>query len=166
MYTKLTDLNWHTWAPQEQATLLFVIQEGRILLIRKKRGLGAGKINGPGGRLENSETPLECAIRETEEELLVTAIDPIQYGQLDFQFTNGYALRCFVFRADRHNGTPTETDEAVPLWTDTGQIPFEHMWEDDRIWLPLLLERQPFKGCFIFDDDRMLDHQLSISGQY
>lgn len=160
MYKQLSDLNWDTWVPQEQATLLFVVHGGQILLIRKKRGLGAGKINGPGGRLEKLETPLECAIRETQEELGITPINALQYGRLDFQFTNGYGLRCFVFRADDHNGTPTETDEASPLWTDTTQIPFENMWEDDRIWLPLLLERKTFEGCFIFDDDKMLDHQL------
>lgn len=36
------------------ATLMFVIDEarGEVLLIRKKRGLGAGKINGPGGKID------------------------------------------------------------------------------------------------------------------
>ncbi len=50
------NVDWTTWEPKERATLLFVIKEGQILLIRKKRGLGAGKINGPGGRLEPGET--------------------------------------------------------------------------------------------------------------
>ena len=41
------------WRPVHQATLLFVINDGNVLLIRKKRGLGAGKINGPGGKLDD-----------------------------------------------------------------------------------------------------------------
>ena len=65
---KLNDINWKDWQPTEVATLLFVIRGDQILLIRKKRGLGAGKINGPGGRIEPGETPHECAIRETQEE--------------------------------------------------------------------------------------------------
>jgi len=44
--------DWNTWTPKERGTLCFVLQEGRILLIEKKRGLGAGKVNGPGGRIE------------------------------------------------------------------------------------------------------------------
>ena len=35
------------------------------MLIRKKRGHGAGKINGPGGKLHPGETPVVCAVRET-----------------------------------------------------------------------------------------------------
>jgi 8-oxo-dGTP diphosphatase len=43
---------------------LFVIRDGHILLIHKKRGLGAGKINGPGGRIDLGESPQECAVRK------------------------------------------------------------------------------------------------------
>ena len=50
--TRFTDINWTAWAPKERATLLFVRRHGQLLLIHKKRGLGAVKINGPGGRIE------------------------------------------------------------------------------------------------------------------
>ena len=58
MLARLTDIDWERWQPRERATLLFVIRGGEILLIRKLRGLGAGKINGPGGRIDAGETPL------------------------------------------------------------------------------------------------------------
>ena len=45
----VSDIDWDTWQPEEVATLMFIIQGDSVLLIRKKRGLGAGKINGPGG---------------------------------------------------------------------------------------------------------------------
>jgi hypothetical protein len=56
----LADIHWPSWKAKDLATLLFVVQGGQVLLIRKKRGLGAGKINGPGGRLEPGESP-ECS---------------------------------------------------------------------------------------------------------
>ena len=68
----LADINWSTWQAKDTATLAFVIKDEQILLIRKKRGLGAGKINGPGGRLENNETIAACAVREAQEELGIT----------------------------------------------------------------------------------------------
>src|ERR1043165_611084 len=68
-------IDWLQWQPTQRANLCFVIRGRKILLIRKKRGLGAGKFNGPGGRIEDGETPLASAIRETEEEIGVTPID-------------------------------------------------------------------------------------------
>ena len=60
---KVSDIDWKDWKPEELSTIMFVVEENRVLLIHKKRGLGAGKINGPGGKIEKGETPMQCAIR-------------------------------------------------------------------------------------------------------
>ena len=86
MYKTVNDVNWENWDPVERATLMFVIQDGQILLIHKKRGFGKGKINGPGGKMEPGETPRECAIRETQEELCITPTGVEDAGLLHFQF--------------------------------------------------------------------------------
>jgi 8-oxo-dGTP diphosphatase len=154
------DVDWSTWTPQQRATLLFVIRDGQILLIHKKRGLGAGKINGPGGRIDPGETPEQCAVREVQEELLVTPTGLKAGGELLFQFVDGLSLHGYVFTATGCNGEPRETDEAVPLWTPLDRIPYERMWADDRIWLPLMLEGCPFTGRFLFDKDAMLGYDV------
>ena len=164
-YQKLDDVPWATWVPQKNATLMFVVEPDRVLLIRKKRGLGAGKINAPGGHIDAGETPLQAAIRETQEELHVTPIDPVEYGTLAFQFVDGLSLFVHAFRADQHTGTPTETDEATPHWFSPDAIPFDDMWADDRVWLPHLLSRRSFKGRFLFDGDTMLGHHLDVDGE-
>ena len=148
---------WTQWAPQDRATLVFVLSAGDVLLIRKKRGLGAGKINGPGGRIEAGEAVVDCARREVEEELCVTPTGLEQCGELQFQFVDGYAIHVAVFRADGCVGEVRETEEAVPLWTAVDAIPYSEMWEDDRIWLPRLLAGEAFRGRFVFDGDVMLD---------
>lgn len=148
--------NWTDWEPTVRATLLFILRGEEVLLIRKKRGLGAGKINGPGGKLDPGETPLECAIRETQEELGVRGIGAREMGELRFQFADGARFLVHVFRADAHEGIPHETDEAIPLWTPVDAIPYGEMWEDDVHWLPLLLRGQCFQGRFDFDGDRMI----------
>lgn len=156
----LADIDWTTWTPTDRATLVFVIEATRVLLIVKKRGLGAGKVNAPGGRIEPGETPLACAEREIQEELGVRAIGAIEYGELTFQFLDGYTLHCHVFRADGCEGEPIETEEAVPLWTPLDALPYDRMWADDRTWLPHLLARARFRGHFLFDGDTMLDHAV------
>jgi len=148
--------DWAGWLPSERATLCFIVRDGEILLIRKKRGLGAGKVNGPGGRLEPGETLVECAIRESQEELGITPIEPEWRGELHFQFTDGYALHCAVFTADDCEGEPYETDEAIPLWTPLDAIPFHEMWADDIHWLPGVIEGRNFRGYFDFDGEKML----------
>ena len=34
------------------------------------------------------------------------------------------------------------------------------MWQDNRLWMPLLLEGVPFSGRYVFDGDSMLDHEI------
>lgn len=151
---------WQTWKPKDHATLCFVVREGNILLILKKRGLGAGKINGPGGRLEPGETALQAAIRETHEELGVTPLGLHQRGELSFQFADGYSLHCAVFLASDCEGVAVETDEAVPLWTPLEEIPYERMWEDDRHWLPGMLDGKSFRARFLFDGEAMVAKEI------
>jgi len=150
------DIDWTRWRPRERATLLFVLRGGRILLIHKKKGLGAGKLNGPGGRLEPGETPRQAAIREVQEELHITPTGVKPAGELQFQFTNGHSIHAYVFTAAGFRGRPQETDEAIPLWFPRDEIPYQRMWADDRVWLPLLLAGQPFIGRFLFDEDQMM----------
>jgi len=159
--TRVDAVDWQTWTAVDPATLLFIVDGDRTLLIRKKRGLGAGKINAPGGRIEAGETPLAAAIREVQEEVCVTPSGITEYGLLRFQFIDGYSLHVHVFRADSFSGEPSETDEAIPLWFPCDALPFDEMWADDRLWVPHVLARRRFDGRFIFDGDAMLDHALT-----
>jgi len=153
---------WDTWSAVDRATLVFVLRRDDVLLIRKLRGLGAGKINGPGGRLEPGETAFECARREVQEELRVTPLGLQQRGELRFQFVDGYSIHCFVFVAGGCDGDPQATEEAIPLWIPHNALPYAEMWADDRLWMPLMLEAKRFHGRFLFDGDTMLEHELIV----
>lgn len=156
-------IDWQNWKPNVRATLMFIVDEprGEVLLIRKKRGLGMGKINGPGGKLDPGETEHDCAVRETWEELGVRAVDATKRGELWFQFVDGLAMHVAVFHATHHEEEPVETEEAVPLWTPINAIPFEQMWADDSHWLQRMLEgAESFTGRFLFDGEQMLSHEI------
>jgi 8-oxo-dGTP diphosphatase len=136
-YSSIRQINWARWTPVERATLLFVRRNGKLLLIHKKRGLGAGKINGPGGRIDPGESPRQCA------------------------FTNGHSIHGFVFTATGIQGRLKETYEAKPIWVSEKDIPYQKMWADDRVWLPLMLAGKKFTGRFLFDDDTMLGCEMT-----
>jgi 8-oxo-dGTP diphosphatase len=156
-------VDWEAWNPSEVAVLCFVFDGDQVLLIEKLRGLGKGKVNGPGGRLEPGETAQMAAIRETQEEVGIIPIDPQFYGRLRFAFTNAYHLECHVFRADAYEGVLAETPEAIPFWASVNELPFHRMWADDEHWLPHLVARRSFEGRFIFNDDAMLFSDIVVS---
>jgi 8-oxo-dGTP diphosphatase len=160
MGRRVADIDWDAWRPTIRATLLFVIRDGEVLLIHKKRGIGAGKINGPGGKVDAGETAAECAVRETQEELCITATGVTEAGQLWFDFVDGMKIHCVVFRASGFEGEPTETDEAVPLWYPVEAIPFDRMWPDDELWFPHLLGHTPFTVRCTFDGDELVDAHI------
>jgi len=99
---RVRDIDWESWRAKDPATLVFVVKDSSVLLIRKKCGLGAGKINAPGGRLEPGETPLEAAIRETREEVnLRVGIT----GILDAYSFPGTEVVVIVYAAEVLGGT-------------------------------------------------------------
>ena len=155
-------IDWSTWVPGMHATLLFVFRDDEVLLIRKKRGLGAGKINGPGGKIDPGETPEQCAVREVEEELRIRAREVSEIGLLRFQFVDGLSILCHVFRAESFDGIPVETGEAIPLWTKLNAIPYDEMWADDRMWFHHLAAKRKFVGNFEFDGDAMLTCEVLV----
>ena len=145
---------------EQHAVLCFVVQDGEILLIKKKRGLGAGKVNAPGGRIEPGESAEQAACRECREEVGLSPQGLSRAGELFFEFVDGLHLYCTVFRARSAQGEMVETDEAAPFWCRTQAIPYRDMWADDSLWLPWLLSGRPFRGTFRFDGDRMLEQRV------
>jgi 8-oxo-dGTP diphosphatase len=160
--SSLALMDWTNWQPRERANLCFIVKDGRVLLIRKKRGLGAGKMNGPGGKLEPGETAHDSAVREVREEIGATPLHVEERGVLHFQFTDGYSLHCVVFVARDFTGELIETDEATPFWFPIEAVPYDEMWEDDRHWLPEVLAGNSFTGWFVFDGELMLEKRVEI----
>ncbi len=163
---KASDIKEPDWQAVESAVLCFVRDRstGRVLLIHKKTGLGAGLINGPGGRIEPGETPREAAVRETMEEVCIK-VEPEKLrsaGDLFFQFKDGYSIRGYVFDTEEWEGKPKGTVEAEPFWCDEASIPYDKMWKDDAWWMPQLLAGRQFCGRFIFDGEKMLSMSFDV----
>ena len=156
------EIDWDKWKPTEKAVICYIVdrENNKVLLINKKTGLGAGKVSAPGGRLEPGETFKEAVFRECIEETGIRPLNPEKRMELNFQFTNGYALYGEAFFAFEWEGDPMETEEADPFWCDLNTIPWDRMWEDDINWLPGALKGKKQRGRYIFDDDEMLSEDL------
>lgn len=152
----------------QEATLCYVVCDDEVLMIEKRRGLGEGWYNGPGGKLEDGESPRECVVREVREEvdIDVGSDDLEKAGELVFVLDGSVHTRCHVFRTDSFDGGPTASPEARPVWFDVEDVPYDRMWDDDDLWLPGVLEGRTVSGRFEFeggeplDEAEFVDHDL------
>ena len=135
----------------KQASLVITIRDGKLLLGRKQGDpeIGAGTVNGPGGKREPVDlTMLDYALRETREELAI---------ELDRANTKKVAIITFFaggkpsfevhfYRADRFSGEPRETEAMIPEWHPLGNIPYGRMLEADSHFFPRLLAGETFNA--------------------
>ena len=134
-------------------TLVFVLDGTRVLLGMKKRGFGVGLWNGFGGKVEPNESVRAAARRELQEEsgIDVDEEDLTRRAMLRFEWRSEERdeiplsdrvppFSVSVYTVTRFRGLPVESDEMRPQWCNLDDVPYGTMWEDDRYWLPQILE--------------------------
>ena len=140
------------------ATLCFLLKDNQILLAMKKRGFGAGRWNGVGGKLLPGEIIAEAAVRETVEEIgIKTRSESLEkVAALSFFFPEArkdWNQKVHVYFIRDWEGEPTESEEMRPAWYTHDTIPFSEMWPDDIHWLPRVLLGEKIEAEFYFTDD-------------
>lgn len=146
-------------------TLALIVKGDDILLGMKKRGFGAGRWNGFGGKVQEGESIEAGAIRETREEcgITLTSIEKVGIHEFEFEKERGNILEVHVFRADEWQGEPAETEEMRPEWFAKSAIPYDLMWPDDRLWIPTFLAGKKFRTKFLFGEgDTVLEQEIQI----
>jgi ADP-ribose pyrophosphatase YjhB (NUDIX family) len=150
--------------PDIRRTLLFFVKDKKILLAMKKRGFGAGKWNGVGGKIEAGESIEDALVRESVEEVGVKPLSWGKVAELDFvqdATTDPWHMYVHVYISEEWEGEPTESEEMKPQWYPTSNIPYEVMWEDDQYWLQRVLDGEKLNGKFTFDEhDKLISHEL------
>lgn len=150
---------------QKLLTLVLVRQGDNVLLGMKKKGFGSGRWNGFGGKVETGETIEQAAIREVQEECMVTVNALEKRGILEFSWESkpDEVLQVHIFCVTDFSGTPAETEEMKPQWYKVNEIPFAEMWPDDQYWFPIFLDGKKFAGKFLFGEgDIIVKQELAV----
>lgn len=134
-----------------------------VLLGEKLRGLGAGHVVGPGGKVEAGENPEEAAIREVYEEtgLIIEPGNLTPLARISYPFENreGLSQRSFVFSARVFSGELQGSGELVASWWPVRAIPYERMWSDAKLWLPRALSGEFIDATIVIgENNEVLSH--------
>lgn len=119
---------------------------------KASRGVGKGKWNAPGGKVENGESPRKNAKREVLEETNLKVKALMSHGTILF-FMNGSRVleaKVHVFSTRDFTGTPQSTDEGRVRWFGLAELPFDGMWDDAKYWLGLMLGGSKFDARFYY----------------
>jgi len=150
----------------ELLTLCIIAESDRILLGMKKRGFGAGKWNGFGGKVAEGESIEDAARREVVEEcgLIVESMKSAGILEFTFEGKDG-VLEVHLFLVDSWHGEIVESEEMRPEWFAIDEIPYSQMWPDDIFWLPSCLAGKQCNGAFHFAPDGSIARQTLTIGE-
>ncbi len=97
--------------PRVLATLVYAIDGDEVLLHRRVKDPNKGLWVAPGGKLEPTESPTECALREMREETGLTLEDPTLRGvMVEVSPRPDYQWITFIFAATRWTGELAPAD--------------------------------------------------------
>jgi 8-oxo-dGTP pyrophosphatase MutT (NUDIX family) len=147
-----------------EMTLTYFIQDNQILLPLKKKKIGKGKHNGVGGRLEANETHEQAMIRECIEEV---GLEPVEYEYMAELSCNQLVgdekstAVIHVYICKNWTGDLIETDEMKPYWFDINDIPYDKTMDDNKYWLPLVLDGKKIVANFDLNENYVtLNHDI------
>lgn len=129
-----------------KTVLCYLKRDGCYLLLfrnKKKNDYNEGKWIGVGGKIKENETPDQASIREIKEE---TGYDVHSLScQGEVIFTNDdYQEIMYVYEIDDFTGQEIECDEGELKWVPIKDLYNYPMWEGDKAFLPLLINKGPY----------------------
>ncbi len=148
-------------------TLCYLSHDDAYLMLhrtKKQNDPNHAKWIGVGGKLEPSESPEDCLIREVQEETGLTLCSARLRGIITFISDEWEDELMFLYTSDDFAGTLTDCDEGELAFIPQGRILTLPLWEGDRIFLQLLMEDAPFFTLkLIYQGDRLTETVLDRS---
>jgi 8-oxo-dGTP diphosphatase len=154
-----------------EASLNYLIKDNQVLLMEKQNKIGAGKLNGLGGKMDPSDKNIEVTmIRESYEEATVI---PLVYKKMaEILFHNpsdDETLRhmlVHMFVTTSWHGKPKSSNEMKnPKWFDIDDLLVEkakkEMMPGDHLFIKEILTGTAMRGTIVFNDDWTLNEELS-----
>ena len=147
----------------KEKTVLIYLEENKSYLMlfrnKKKHDINKNKWVGIGGHIEDGETPNQAIIREVKEETNLDLISLDYRGLLHF-INNDYEEDIYLYTSNAFKGTLEECNEGELRFIPFSDLMSLNMWEGDKIFLPLLINNEPFfELTLIYNDDKFISYR-------
>ena len=148
----------------KQTTLCYLERDGCYLMlhrIRKAHDENHDKWIGVGGKLEDRESPEDCARREVLEETGLTLTDWRYCGLITFVSDRWETEYMHLFHATGFTGALRDCDEGVLEWVPVEQVNALPAWEGDKIFLALMQQGRPlFSLKLVYEGEHLTEAVL------
>ena len=149
-------------------TLCYIEKDEKYLMlhrVKKKNDMNHDKWIGIGGKLEDGESPFDCARREILEETGLH-VDALSYrGIVTFVSDEFGTEYMHLFHTKQFSGEiRKDCDEGNLEWIEKEKLISLPIWEGDKIFLALLDQNTPFfslKLCY--KGDSLISHTLEYA---
>ena len=148
-------------------TLCYIEKDGAYLMIhriKKKNDMNKDKWLGVGGKLEEGESPFDCARREIKEETGLT-VDRLRYHGIITFVSDLYGTEYMhLFSATEYEGEINyDCDEGRLEWVKKEEISTLPIWEGDKIFFKLMESEERFFSLTLrYEGDRLASHTLEF----
>ena len=148
-------------------TLCYIEKDGAYLMIhriKKQNDMNKDKWVGVGGKLEEGESPFECARREIKEETGVEVKSLNYRGVITFVSDLYGTEYMHLFTATEYDGEiDYNCNEGSLEWVKKEDVRSLPIWEGDKIFFDLMEKEDRFfslKLCYI--GDKLVSHTLEF----
>ncbi len=114
----------------------------------------------PGGKMEYGESPLECIIREYEEETGLTLKNPKLKGYSYWNFIDEEYGVIFIYTASEYSGTIKESIEGKLFWIKNEKISNLKQFDMNSKFNDLIFSDEMFEANMKLDKNNMVKEYI------
>ena len=142
------------------STVCYLEKDDKILFLKFDKKWGQVHC-APGGKINESESPLECIIREFYEETNLTLINPKLRGYSHWNWQDEKYGIIFFYTANEFSGKLKASDEGKLFWISKNEISKLTQFDMNSILNNFIFKENLFEGNFkLNEDDTVKEYKI------
>ena len=139
------------------STICYLEENDKVLFLKFNKKWGQ-VFSPPGGKIEDKESPLQCIIREYQEETGLVLKNPKLKGYSYWNWINEEYGIIFIYTASQYSGALKESLEGKLSWIEKKDIKNLLQFDMNSKFSNLIFKDTIFEGNFTLDKDNKVTY--------